>query len=382
MNPPRLLNVLVISLLVSTPSLSAHAQSRSVDSEEQQAIQSRIESLEAELQALRQQLKPTASPGDDTAAKPFLTQGSSPEELSISNELVLEKPTPRVNEDGDGDGDGVKHEPNLSETVVKRRMLEAESKYNPLAITTHRRNYLLPLTYTTTPNAESFKYIDDEHSPDRLEMLFQFSAKFALAENLVFDNGDLYFGYTQRSWWQAYNTDASSPFRETNYEPELFLDFDNNTTLLGWTNINNRIGLNHQSNGRSNPLSRSWNRITLSSTFVKDNWALTLAPHWRIPERRSDDDNPDIHHYKGYGDIIVGRQLGSGQEATVKWRGNIDKGNMGAQVDYSWPLFGKIRGHIQYYYGYGDNLVDYNREVQRLGIGFSLNPLYTTGTFD
>lgn len=377
MNSPRSLNVFIIFLTISVASLGAHAENHPADSDQQQAIQDRIHSLEAELQSLRQQLKPDTAPGAPVSPQALPAQDAGAEQaLSINQELVLETPEPIAKKDQR------KAEPNLSETVVKRRQLEAESKYNPLAITTHRRNYLLPFNYTTTPNIESFRYIDDEHGPDRLEMVFQFSAKFALAENLIFDNGDLYFGYTQRSWWQAYNTDASSPFRETNYEPELFLDFDNNTTLFGWTNINNRIGINHQSNGRSNPLSRSWNRITMSSTFVKDNWALTLAPHWRIPERSSDDDNPDIHHYKGYGDIIVGRQLAGGQEATVKWRGNLAKGNMGAQLDYSWPLFGKVRGHLQYYYGYGDNLIDYDREVQRLGIGFSLNPLYTTGTFD
>lgn len=381
MNSRRSLNVLIVSLIISIASLSAHAESRPANSDQQHVIQDRINALESELQSLRQQLKSDTAPGTQTPTRAFPTQdtgtgqgqGQAP---SIHRELVLETPEP-VTKKHDR-----KAAPNLSETVVKRRMLEAESKYNPLAITTHRRNYLLPLNYTTTPNPESFRYIDDEHGPDRIEMVFQFSAKFALAENLIFDNGDLYFGYTQRSWWQAYNTEASSPFRETNYEPELFLDFDNNTNVLGWTNINNRIGINHQSNGRSSPLSRSWNRITLASTFVKDNWAFTLAPYWRIPERESDDDNPDIHHYKGYGDIIVGRQLGGGQEATVKWRGNLEKGNMGAQIDYSWPLFGKVRGHLQYYYGYGDNLIDYDREVQRLGIGFSLNPLYTTGTFD
>ena len=105
--------------------------------------------------------------------------------------------------------------------------------------------------------------------------------------------GDLHFAYTQRSWWQAYNADASSPFRETNFEPEVFIDFENRGSLLGWTNINNRLAFNHQSNGRSDPLSRSWNRLILESTFVNDDWALTLAPHWRIPESEEEDGSTD-----------------------------------------------------------------------------------------
>lgn len=376
MIPSRSLNVLIIALMTSGLAAHAQAEDSTMDAAERRGIQAQIESLEAELQSLRQRLEPPSVSNHTTfdEQRP-VAERSNRVERSIQDELVLNVPdSPALSADG-------ALEPNLSETVVERRLLEAESKYNPLAITTHRRNYLLPLSYTTSPNKETFAYIDGENPPDRLEMLFQFSAKFNLVDDLIFNNGDLYFGYTQRSWWQAYNTASSSPFRETNYEPELFLDFDNNASLLGWTNINNRIGINHQSNGRSDPLSRSWNRVTASTTFVKDNWALTVAPHWRIPESDSEDDNPDIHHYMGYGDVIIGRQMSGGQEATLKWRGNPDKGNMGGQIDYSWPLFGKVRGHVQYYYGYGDNLIDYNREVHRLGIGFSLNPLYTTGTF-
>lgn len=377
MTPSRSLNVLIIALVTGGLTLQAQAQrseERSgADAAEQRAIQARIESLEAEIQALREQLKPAAAPSPILGGQPPVAESEGQTGHPTDNELALDMSQP---------DEQAAAEPSLSEKAVERRLLEAESKYNPLAITTHRRNYLLPLSYTATPNNAAFRHIDDTTSPDRLEVLFQFSAKYNLVENLLFGNGDLYFGYTQRSWWQAYNTTASSPFRETNYEPEVFLDFDNNATFLGWTNINNRIGINHQSNGRSDPLSRSWNRVTMSSTFVKDNWALSIAPYWRIPESESDDDNPDIDDYMGYGDIVIGRQLFGGQEATVKWRGNPSKGNMGSQIDYSWPLFGKVRGHVQYYYGYGDSLIDYDREVQRLSIGFSMNPLYTTGTFD
>lgn len=272
-------------------------------------------------------------------------------------------------------------EPQLGQSVAQRRLLEEESAGNPFAITTHHRNYLLPLSYTRTPNETAFREIDDTADPDRLEMKFQFSAKFHLASDLLFGHGDLYFAYTQRSWWQAYNADASSPFRETNYEPEAFLDFDNDWHVAGWTNIGNRIAFNHQSNGRSNALSRSWNRVILTSTFINDDWAISLAPHWRIPEPADEDDNPDIHRYMGYGDITVARRLYGDHEASLLWRGNPDSGYMGTQLDYSWPLFGKVRGHVQYYYGYGDNLIDYDRNVHRLGLGFSLNPLFSTGSF-
>ena len=84
------------------------------------------------------------------------------------------------------------------------------------------------------------------------------------------------------------------PGRFTQPKVRAFIDFQNDTTLWGWTNVNNRISLNHQSNGRSDPLSRSWNRVIGTTSWINDEWALAVSPFWRIPEDDSDDDNPDI----------------------------------------------------------------------------------------
>jgi len=312
---------------------------------EQQAIEARIAELEAEMGALRQQLQ-TAEDTPSTTA--VLADDDTGQELE--------------------------------EAVDERRQLERASAKNPYAITTHKRNYWFPLTYNVTPNEGVFRDVSDDSDADRAEMKFQFSVKFNLVEDLFGDvGGDLHFGYTQRSWWQAYNADASSPFRETNYEPEVFIDFDNSTSLLGWTNIHNRLSFNHQSNGRSGALSRSWNRLILQSSFINDDWSVVLAPHWRIPESEGEDDNPDIHKYLGYGDITVARRVNDDNELSLLLRGNPSDGNLGTQLDYSWPMFGSIRGHLQYYYGYGESLIDYDERTNRLSLGFSLNPLFSYG---
>ncbi|MCC5882443.1 MAG: phospholipase A [Halomonas sp.] len=303
---------------------------------QREAIEARIEALTGEVEALRLQLE--AMPQDDDS-------------------LHVEVDDPVIEE------------------VIQRRQLERESTRNPLAITTHRRNYLFPVSYTTHPNAVAFRDVYADVGPNDLEVKFQFSAKVNLLEDVFGTTGDLYFAYTQRSWWQAYNTDASSPFRETNYEPEVFLEFDNTTRLLGWTNTRNRIAFNHLSNGRSMPLSRSWNRIYLESMFQRGDWAVAVAPHWRIPESDGDDDNPNIDRYWGYGDVTVARRFNGDQEASVMVRGNPSPGNYGTQVDYSWPLFGNIRGHVQYFYGYGESMIDYDHRNHRMSIGFSVNPL-------
>lgn len=259
----------------------------------------------------------------------------------------------------------------------ERRELEDASEHNPFAMTAHRTNYLLPVSYNGNPDRARFGDIDADGEPDNTEVKLQFSIKFALAQGLLDGHGDLYFGYTQRSWWQAYNTDSSSPFRETNYEPEVFIDFANDSNLFGWINTRNRLSLNHQSNGRSAPLSRSWNRLYLESTLQRGDWALTLQPYWRLPESDGEDDNPDIHRYMGYANVRLARRFDHDQEFSIQLRGNPDTGYSGTRLDYSWPAFNGVRGYVQYYYGYGESLIDYDHRVQRLSLGFSLNPLFT-----
>ncbi|MCM2132011.1 phospholipase A [Larsenimonas rhizosphaerae] len=262
--------------------------------------------------------------------------------------------------------------PDPSETVRIRRTLESNIENNPLAISAYRRNYILPVTYNTRPNTRFFDQIGDGSNVDNAEIKFQLSLKVKVWDDLFGSNGDIYFAYTQRSWWQAYNDDASAPFRETNYEPEIFASFDNSLTLLGWTNTLNRIGFAHESNGRSDPLSRSWNRIYADTTFQRGNWWLTVTPHWRIPEGDRQDNNPDLENYIGYTDMMLGYAR-HGQEITWTAKGNTGKGNYGNQIDYSFPLHNKLRGFIQLYEGYGESLIDYDHYSRRIGLGFSFN---------
>ncbi len=325
-----------VSLLGVLP-LVALAQDTPQRDIEREALESRIEALSSELDSLQRRLE---------------TLPEDPEVAADPDDMVQEE-------------------------MAQRRQLERESTRNPFAITTHRRNYLFPLSYTTNPNHPAFGNISADNGPNDLEVKFQFSAKVNIFEDLFGDTGDLYFAFTQRSWWQAYNTDASSPFRETNYEPEVFLDLDTNWRMLGWTNTRNRFALNHLSNGRSEPLSRSWNRAYLESIFQRGDWAVAVAPHWRFPESQTSDDNPDIDRYMGYGDVTIARRINGDQEASLMVRGNPSAGNMGSQIDYSWPLFGNIRGHVQYYYGYGESMIDYDHRNHRLSLGFSLNPMFS-----
>ncbi|HEY9148183.1 MAG TPA: phospholipase A, partial [Gammaproteobacteria bacterium] len=238
--------------------------------------------------------------------------------------------------------------------------------------TPHRPSYILPLTYIDEPNEAPYTAAGSDLIPESNEIKYQFSFKVPLLENFFFDRGFFSFGYTQQSYWQAYNGRSSSPFRETNYEPELLFRFPVEEPLLGFNWRSVGLALNHQSNGRSEPLSRSWNRIMLEFVGERDNLYLSFKPWWRIPEADDEDDNPDIHRYLGNFELQL---LKKHSEHTygMMLRNNLRSDNRGAvQLDYTYRLNKRLRGYVQIFSGYGESLIDYDHNNNRIGVGIML----------
>ena len=272
-------------------------------------------------------------------------------------------------------------QPSLSkDTLVQKRIKkELEIYDNTFALIPHRVNYILPLTYMNSPNEAPFEATNA--SLMNTEVKFQVSFKVPVTKQTVFENnGYLYFGYTSRSVWQAFNTDESSPFRDTNHEPEVMLSFTTDKQIMGANLPLIVAGFSHQSNGRSGTFSRSWNRLYLSFVFEYDNYYLNFKPWWRLPEREKrdildtkGDDNPDIDDFYGYFELSGFRRIGD-NELSFTLRNNLRSDNKGAiELNYSYPFSSKVRGYIQMFHGYGETLLDYNHKNTRLGIGFMLN---------
>ena len=204
-----------------------------------------------------------------------------------------------------------------------------------------------------------------------------------LTKNEAFKRDSLWFAYSQQSNWQIFSGDLSRPFRTTDHEPELIYIYPFEAALpWGWQLRYAGISLNHQSNGQSLPLSRSWNRNILMAGFERGNNLRVMARAWyRVPEAAEDDDNPDISNR-------IGRA-----EVTAQW--NPDRRNtLGLTVRHSlraqangsvrleWlrsladdaatPVRCGLRFLTLLFSGYGDSLIDYNRRRTVLSVGLSL----------
>ncbi|MET7140365.1 phospholipase A [Xanthomonas sp. PPL139] len=257
--------------------------------------------------------------------------------------------------------------------------LAKDSKLGTFQLRAYKPVYLLPAFWTSKKNElpsspNPANTVTTAEPLDSVEAKFQLSFKTKIVENIFGDNGDLWGGYTQSSRWQVYNAEQSRPFRETNYEPELMLVFRNNYSLFGWKGRMTGIQLTHQSNGRSDPLSRSWNRAMLNIGLDRDNWALVLRPWYRIPESRKQDNNPDIEDYMGRGDatLIYNR---NGHEVALMARHSLrggDRSHGAVQLDWGFPISNLLRGHVQVFDGYGESMIDYNHRATYVGVGISL----------
>ena len=248
---------------------------------------------------------------------------------------------------------------------------------NPFTLASHKANYLLPVVYNPSPDKAGLEDLEINGEPiaqdlDKVEVEFQLSIQVPVWRGFLGQASFMSLAYTNHSFWQAYNSDDSSPFRETNHEPELIMTWLNDWNLFGFQNVANQLAFNHQSNGRSEPLSRSWNRIYANFIFERDNYLVTFKPWYRIPEDRENDDNPDIEDYLGHFELTGGYRS-AGHNVTLMLRNNLQSDNHGAaELRWSFPIGNRVRGYVKYFNGYGESLIDYDEAVQTLGVGFEL----------
>lgn len=235
----------------------------------------------------------------------------------------------------------------------------------------HNVNYLM-VTRTAHPNNAPYRPFRDisdlatdlSHS----ELVFQLGFKTKLVEGAFGKPVDVWFGYTQNSFWQAGNRKASSPFRETNYQPELMVVTPLDFNVLGMRARFLNLGIVHQSNGQASTLSRSWNRVYAQLGLERGGWTVSGRVWKRINESAADDNNPNIVDYMGRGDLnVTYRNNGHDYSALIRRNFSTDRGAV--QLSWAFPLAGHFKGYVQYFSGYGQSLIDYDYYQNSAGIG-------------
>jgi outer membrane phospholipase A len=230
--------------------------------------------------------------------------------------------------------------------------------------------------------------------PDEPNAKFQISFKYRILNeeaplvDAVPPLGGLYFAYSQTSFWDLES--ASSPFFDNSYRPELMVSYadllrDRRAGPLRQLGLD--AGIQHESNGQDGADSRSVNFL-----YVRPTFTFGAAPHddprfgrlfVSVSPRLhayfgSDDDNPDIEEFRGYGDLRVtlGERNGLQLAATGRLGNDWDKGSL--QLDLSYPLRPLLRNngdvflHGQFFTGYGESLLLYDESDTTFRVGVSL----------
>lgn len=273
--------------------------------------------------------------------------------------------------------------PASSSTLLARFWeLEPADKRGVFNFVGYQPNYVLPLHVTSrinrapqSPTQAALAAPDDR----REEAKFQLSVRTKLLQGVGFEGADLWGAFTMQTLWQVYNHADSRPFRNTDYQPELIYVVPTapgfRALPFGWQWRYTQLGLAHQSNGQSDPLSRSWNRVYLGAGFERGNWIFTARLNQRLRERDEADNNPDLVDYRGKAEFDLGWVSGL-HTATLHHRSTLRGGNRGGtSLEWTYPVArdqpNGLRWYVQLFSGYGETLSDYNFRQTSLGAGVS-----------
>ncbi|WP_245638618.1 phospholipase A [Hydrogenophaga palleronii] len=269
-----------------------------------------------------------------------------------------------------------------SSLLAKFWELDAADKRGVFNFVGYQPNYVQPLHVSSrvnrapqTPTQAAVLAPDDR----RQEAKFQLSLRTKFLQDVGLPGGDLWGAFTMQTMWQVYNHADSRPFRNTDYQPELIYVVPTAPGLralpFGWQWRFTQLGVAHQSNGQSDPLSRSWNRVYLGAGFERGNWTFITRLNKRLGERLENDNNPDLLDYRGKAEFTLGWSSGL-HTASLQHRSTLRSGNRGSTtLEWSYPVAREqpngLRWYLQLFSGYGETLSDYNFRQTSVGAGVS-----------
>lgn len=249
--------------------------------------------------------------------------------------------------------------------TVEKEKLEADSIRRALDngpyFTLYKDNYFIAGTT-----------IGGKPTATNSDVKFQVSIAQRLTKSTLPFNTYLYLFYTQKCMWNVFEN--SMPMRDFNFNPGIGLAkhlFVKNRYVGKVT-----LMIEHESNGRDGIESRSWNKVSLASYIFIDPNFMVHGKVW-IPIIDGQN-NQDILYYSGIyqvGTTFTTPNKRFGFALTmVKRKGWNFKYNTIWEVNYRLFKDENQFLFLQYYNGYGENLLDYNQYHSRLRIGLVIKP--------
>lgn len=200
---------------------------------------------------------------------------------------------------------------------------------------------------------------------------FQISVAQRLTRTTLPGGTYLYLFYSQKCFWNV--LENSMPMTDLNFNPGIGLTrplFVKNRYIGKLT-----LMIEHESNGRDSIWSRSWNRISLAAhAFVTKN-LMVHAKTW-IPIVDGEN-NRDLLDYVGvfqYGCQYISNNRRFCAGITIVPRKRFLSCN--TVVDFAVRLFRRENQYLlfQFYNGYGEGLLDYNKFHSQIRVGLLIKP--------
>ena len=203
------------------------------------------------------------------------------------------------------------------------------------------------------------------------DVKFQISVSQRLTKSKLPFDSYLFLQYTQKAFWNVFQ--ASLPMRDLNFNPGIGLGH-----LI--IRKNKYIGkayvmVEHESNGRDSIENRSWNKLTLgAAVLLNKNWEVQFKGWIPVIDGK---ENDDILKYNGIFQVAANyrtdnRRLNLGLILTKR----LTWFSFNTQVELSYKFNNNENQYffVQYYNGYGENLLEYNQFKSILRVGFVIKP--------
>ncbi len=201
---------------------------------------------------------------------------------------------------------------------------------------------------------------------------FQISVSQRLTKSTLPLGTYLYLFYSQKVFWNV--LENSMPMTDLNFNPGIGLAkplFVKNR-FIGKA----MLMIEHESNGRDGVESRSWNKISLAGSIMIDPCITVHGKAW-IPIVDGQH-NKDILDYSGIYQVgtsymTLNQRFGASVLLTKRkgWRLSYN-----TTIELYYRLFKRDNQFLflQYYNGYGEGLLEYNKYHSELRVGICIKP--------